>query len=235
LVTVNPCATAVPSVTLPKLRLPGFTLMVYDAATPVPLSATVADEFGALLMIETAPIALPADCGAYCTLKFPLWPGVSVIGNANPVKVNPAPVTVACETVKFAVPLFLICTVCEFVFPITTEPKLADDGVRLNPACTCVPVTAASAFTPSLLVTVTLPAVAPAAVGANVTLNATVFVGASVTDAASPLTEIPAPVAATFVTVTLEFPVFESTRFCVLLLPALTLPKFKLAGESDMV
>jgi len=27
---------------------------------------------GALLTIETAPLTFPADCGAYCTLKFPL-------------------------------------------------------------------------------------------------------------------------------------------------------------------
>jgi hypothetical protein len=209
--------------------------MVCDATTPVALSATVAGEFGALLTIETPPLTLPADCGAYCTLKFPLWPGVNVNGTASPLKVKPAPVTVACETVKLDVPLFLICTVCEFVFPVTTEPKLADVGVRLNPGCTWVPVTAATAFTPSLLVTVTLPAVAPAVVGANFTPNVKLCEGASVTGAPSPLTEIPAPLAATCVTVTLEFPVFETCTFCVLLLPALTLPKFKLEGERDMV
>jgi hypothetical protein len=77
--------------------------------------------------------------------------------------------------------------------------------------------------------------VAPAVVGANVTCNVKLCEGASVTGAASPLTEIPAPLAATCATVTLEFPVFESCRFCVLLLPALTLPKFKLAGARDMV
>ncbi len=82
--------------------------MVYDAATPVALKATTAGEFGALLMIETAPLTFPAAGGAYCTLKFAPWPGVKVIGSARPFKLNPAPVTVACETVRFAVPLFLI-------------------------------------------------------------------------------------------------------------------------------
>jgi hypothetical protein len=72
LVTVNPCAAELPSLTLPKLKLPGFTLIVYEDATPVALSATDAGEFGALLMIETAPLTFPADCGEYCTLKFPL-------------------------------------------------------------------------------------------------------------------------------------------------------------------
>jgi hypothetical protein len=75
----------------------------------------------------------------------------------------------------------------------------------------------------------------PAAVGANVTLNARLCEGASVTGDASPLTEIPAPLAATCVTVTLEFPVFESRTLCVVLPPAATLPKFKLVGERDIV
>jgi hypothetical protein len=234
-VTVNPCAAELPSVTLPKLRLPGFTLIVYDAATPVALSATVAGELGALLIIETAPRTLPVDCGVYCTLKFPLWPGVNVIGSAKPLKLKPAPVTVACETVKFAVPLFLSCTVCEFAFPVTTEPKLALAGVRLNPACTCVPVTAATAFTPSLFVTVTLPLVVPPVVGANFTANVTLCEGASVSGVTIPLTEIPVPLAATCVTVTLEFPLFESCTFWMVLLPAFTLPKFTLVGERDIV
>ena len=118
---------------------------------------------------------------------------------------------------------------------MTTEPKLADVGVRLNPGCTCVPVTAATAFVPPLFVTVTLPLVAPLVVGAKVTVSATLCEAASVTGTASPPTEIPAPLAATCVTVTLEFPVFASCRLCMELLPAFTLPKFKLAGESDIV
>ena len=118
---------------------------------------------------------------------------------------------------------------------MTTEPKLAEVGVRLNAGCTCVPVTAATALVPSLLVTVTLPLVAPLVVGAKVTVSATLCAAASVTGTASPPTEIPAPLAATCVTVTLEFPVLASCRLCVELLPAFTLPKFKLAGESDMV
>src|SRR5207245_2476639 len=169
--------------------------MVEEAATPVPLSATVAGEFGALLEIDTEPLKLPAAFGANCTLKFPLCPGPSVVGIARPLKLNPVPVTVACEIVKLAVPLFLTCIVCEFVFPDTTEPKLALDGVTLNPACTPVPVTAASAFTPSLFVTVKLPVAAPLVVGANFTASVTLCAGAIVKGTVAPLTEIPLPLA----------------------------------------
>jgi len=209
--------------------------MVEEAATPVPLSATVAGEFGALLEIDTEPLTLPAAFGANCTLKFPLCPAANVKGIARPLKLNPVPVTVACEIVKLDVPLFLTCIVCEFVFPDTTEPKLALDGVRLNPGCTPVPVTAASAFTPWLFVTVKLPVAAPLVVGANVTASVTLCAGASVKGAVAPLIEIPVPVAAICDTVTLELPVLESCTFCVALLPVFTFPKFTLVGESDIV
>src|SRR5262249_60096673 len=105
-VTVKLCDAVLPSFTLPKLRFCGLMLRVVVAATPVPLSATVAGEFGALLTIETAPVAAPAVCGAYCALKLAAWPGVRVIGKVSPLRLNPVPVTVACEIVKLAVPLF---------------------------------------------------------------------------------------------------------------------------------
>jgi len=98
-----------------------------------------------------------------------------------------------------------------------------------------VPVTAATAFTPSLFVTVTLPAVAPAVVGAKVTLSAKLCEGASVTGAPSPLTEIPAPLAATCVTVTLGVSGVRELHVLRVLLPRLRCSKFKLDGERDMV
>jgi len=134
LVIVMDCVVTLPVVRLPKLKLLGLTLIVAVAVVPVALNATIVGEFGALLKIETAPVTLPVPWGAYCTLKFPLWPGAKFIGNAIPVKLNPAPLTVACEMVKVPVPLFRTCRVCEFVLPVTTEPKLALAGVTVNPA-----------------------------------------------------------------------------------------------------
>jgi len=106
-VMVSGCVVTLPVVRLPKLRLPGLTLIVAVAVVPVALNATIVGEFGALLSIETAPVTLPVPCGAYCTLKFPLWPGAKFMGNAIPVKLNPVPLTVACEIVRVPVPLFL--------------------------------------------------------------------------------------------------------------------------------
>jgi hypothetical protein len=84
-----------PAFTLPKFTLAGENAKVCDADTPVPANATVAGLFGALLIIETDPLALPAACGAYCTLKLPLCPGVNVNGKVIPLPLNPVPVTVA--------------------------------------------------------------------------------------------------------------------------------------------
>jgi hypothetical protein len=133
------------------------------------------------------------------------------------------------------VPLFLSCTVCVPVFPVITDPKLALPGVTVNPACTPVPVTTAAALIPSAFVTETPPFTAPLVVGANCAINVTLCEGARVSGTAAPLTEIPVPLAVTWVTVTPEFPVLDSTTFCVALLPAFTFPKFRLTGDNDIV
>jgi hypothetical protein len=86
-----------------------------------------------------------------------------------------------------------------------------------------------------LFVTVTLPAVAPLAVGEYFTVNVTPCEGASVNGVATPLTEIPEPLAEIWVNVTLVLPVFESCTLWVVLLPTLIFPKLTLAGAKDIV
>jgi hypothetical protein len=80
----------------------------------------------------------------------------------------------------------------------------------LKPACTPVPATVSVATVPSLAVTATTPVVAPLAVGAYCTPKLMLWDGARVTGALNPLTDIPVPLAVTCVTVSLEFPVFET-------------------------
>src|SRR5215467_10869934 len=117
--------------------------------------------------------------------------------------------------------------VCEFVFPWITVPKFALVGVTLKPACAPAPVTAATVLTPSLLVTVTLPDAAPAAVGLKVTDSVALWEGARLKGVATPLTDTPWPLAVTWLTVTLELPVFDSWIFWLALLPTFTLPKLR--------
>ncbi len=55
---------ALPVLTFPKLKLEALTEIVAVAATPLPFSATVLGEVGALLTIETLPLVVPGPCGA---------------------------------------------------------------------------------------------------------------------------------------------------------------------------
>lgn len=69
LVSVTSCVEVLPALTLPKLRLLGLTDSVCVDARLLPLRATVAGEFAALLTSDKLPVTVPADCGTNCTLN----------------------------------------------------------------------------------------------------------------------------------------------------------------------
>jgi hypothetical protein len=84
-------------------------------------------------VIVNVPVALPAVVGANFTLKLLVAPAASVNGSvATPVRLNPVPVPDTWVIFRSAVPVFLSCTVCEFVVPSETLPKLMLAGVTLN-------------------------------------------------------------------------------------------------------
>ena len=126
-VTGNPLLP--PTFTLPKLRLVGLAPSRNVAATPVPLRAIVRGEPGALLTSDTEPVTLPAAVGVNAALNVALAPAAIVCGTLRPVMLKPVPVTVACEIVALAVPVFFKVIVCEALFPVMTLPKAALDGV----------------------------------------------------------------------------------------------------------
>src|SRR5260370_30011097 len=72
--------------------------------TPVPLRAIASGEPGALLVMETLPVALPAVEGANCPLKVVLCPAASVSGTDKPAMLKPVPKTLAAEIATLAVP-----------------------------------------------------------------------------------------------------------------------------------
>jgi hypothetical protein len=57
------------------------------------------------------PVTPPADAGANCTEKDTLAPGLTVCGTVRPLRLNPLPLTVACEMVRAALPELLSETV----------------------------------------------------------------------------------------------------------------------------
>jgi hypothetical protein len=129
LVNVTVWLLLLPTVTFPKLNLVGLVESCIVAGTPVPLSAMLVGELGALLMSETMPVTPPATAGAKASVKFDLCPGLRVRGRAKPLVVKPLPETAACEIVRLPVPEFAKVMVCVFLVPTTTLPKLALLGV----------------------------------------------------------------------------------------------------------
>ena len=86
----------------------------------------------ALELTVMPPFALPGDCGANTTLKVTLAPELSVIGKVSPLILNPEPVTVACEIVTLAPPVFVSESVKVWVPPAWTLPKARLAGLAVS-------------------------------------------------------------------------------------------------------
>jgi hypothetical protein len=83
---------------------------------------------------------------------------------------------------------------------------------------------------PAVLVMVTVPVALAIAAGAKVTFKVAVCAGVRVCPLDTPLAVKPVPEMPTFTIVMLEAPALVSVTGRILLLPVLTLPKFRLAG-----
>ena len=97
--------------TFPKPMLVLVNASVRMAATPVPLSANVLGEEGALLTIDRLPGTVPAAVGRYCTLSELVAPGFKDSGRVMPLALNPLPVAFTWLMVSIPVPGLLTCTV----------------------------------------------------------------------------------------------------------------------------
>jgi len=91
---------------------------------PVPLKATVAVEFDALLTSDRLPFTVLDDVGVKLTLSEVLCPAARVSGKAIPLRENDE-VTFACEIMTGAA-LAVSVTVCDAVLPTLTDPKLKE-------------------------------------------------------------------------------------------------------------
>lgn len=107
-----------------KLRLAGLAESVTVAAVPVPLRATALGELGALLVMLTLPVRLPAVVGANKALNVAVPPAAIVVGSVRPLALKALPVTDNCEIVSGAVPVLLMVKLSDFVCPSTMLPKL---------------------------------------------------------------------------------------------------------------
>jgi hypothetical protein len=96
----------VPSCTLPKLKLAGLPDKL-PAVTAFAESAMLSGLFEPSFANDKVPVALPAEVGLKTIFTFVLCPAAKVIGGVSPVMLKPAPLTVACESVRLVLPVLL--------------------------------------------------------------------------------------------------------------------------------
>jgi hypothetical protein len=138
-----------------------------------------------------------------------------------------------------AVPV-LLTRICwaPLLLPTITLPKftLAGDADSCpTGAADPVPVkgTLRVGFVALLLVIFTLPVWLPTVVGTNATLNDAVPPGPTVIGVVMPLTVKFPPLSPICEMVSDAVPVFVTVKLCDFVCPSTTLPKLKLAGETD--
>jgi hypothetical protein len=243
-VTLAPLAVSVPdelpllpTSTLPRSMLVGFTVSCPTAAVPVPDRGIVRVGFEALDVIVRLPLALPADDGVNETLKVTLCPAVSVTGVVIPLKLNPEPVIPTEEIVTLVPPVFVTLSDRDCLFPTVTLPKLRLVGLAPSvPGVTPVPDSGmVSVGFEALDVIVRLPLALPADDGVNETLKVALCPAVSVTGVVIPLKLNPEPLIPTDEIVTVVPPVLVTVSDRDCLFPTVTLPKLRLVGLAPSV
>ena len=110
----------------------------------------------------------------------------------TPLRLNPAPVVVIWEIVRFTLPLLVTDTDLVPLVPVVTFPKVIDVGLAVSCATgAAAPVPVKDRFAGELgasLSTETLPLAVPVAAGAKFTVNEVVAPAANVSGRANPVT-----------------------------------------------
>ena len=167
-----------------------MTAVSEPAAVAVPASDTLSVGFVASLATVKVPVGLPAVFGAKTTLNDLLAPAARVNGVVTPLTLKPVPVAETCETVTVVPPPLVMVSESVWLWPTVTLPKLSGEVVAAKlPTVTAVPESEIVnvGFVASLA-TVKLPLGAPAADGANTTLNDLLAPAARVNGVVTPLT-----------------------------------------------
>ena len=194
--------------------------------------------FVALLAIVMDPETLPVVFGANAAVNVVLCPGASVVLPLMPDALIPVPVTESPDIVNGELPLFVSVTALEAVEFTAMLPNATFVGDTPNKrvAVTPVPLTATvNGLFVAVEVTVTVPAMVPALLGRNATVNRAVPPAAIEAGVARPLTETPVPVAFKLETETAADPVFASWMVCVFCAPTGTFPNCAASGVALIV
>jgi hypothetical protein len=232
-VSVTDRVVEVFTVTLPKLRVEALTVNCAFAVIPVPLNATTAVlPLVELLLIVSCPVAVPVVVGTNCTCRVTDWLGLSVTGKLPATKEKADPAIEAEFTVTAELPEEL--SVSEpFAEEFTvTLPKLRVEALSVNigvAAAIPVPVRATATVLPlaELLLILSCPEAAPAALGRNCSCRVTDWFGLNVIGKLFAAREKPAPVIEAEFTVTAELPDEVSVSEAVAAEFTVTLPKLR--------
>ena len=102
---------AVPTFVFTKVSELGLADNCKVCASPVPESPIVEGDPGALLTKEREPEKFVTEVGVKLNVNAAEPPGATERGKARPLRANPWPFTVACVTLRLAVPEFWIVIV----------------------------------------------------------------------------------------------------------------------------
>ena len=201
---------------------------------PVPDNAISAVLLDPLKLSETCPLTAPPAVGANFTPNVLSCPGANVKGRLNPVTLKPAPVTVACEIVRLAPPVFCRVSVCVALLPTATVPKLKLLGLVDNTPDT-IPVPASGTFRTLLapvFVSARLPVTLPTACGWKTILKLVVCPAVRVIGKLNPLIVKLGEFTLAAVMSRLVPPVLVRVLASVWLVPTPTLPNAMFAGVA---
>ncbi len=140
-------------------------------------------EFGALLLIESVPVALPEALGSKFTVYCAFWLGARVSAAAEPLKLNPVPETVTVEIFASAFPLLVTVTDSVNALPTFTLPKLKLVALGVNAIVEATPFPLRGmedVAVEALLSIVIAPESVAAPVGLNSAVNVALLPAASV-------------------------------------------------------
>jgi hypothetical protein len=230
------CGLADPTTTLLKLTLPGLAESVPSAATALPVKTKVCGVPGALSANTTLPVTPVVEAGVNCTAKVTFCPAVKVFGAVKPLIANPVPETVAEETVRSALPVFVRVTFCELDCPTVMLLKVTAEGLSENSGCMPTPLReTASVELVALLTMVNVPEIVPADWGANCTCTVALWLGGIVEEGLPPTTLNAAPEMVAEEIATVAEPVFVMVRLSELFAPTATLPKLSVLALAESV
>lgn len=205
---------------------------------PVPVSVSAVVEGWASLVNVSVALVDPVVEGLKVTVNGTLWPVEIVTGSESPPTLNAELVVLAAVTVTLA-PLAVRLPDAVPLLPTTTLPTPRVVGLTAScPEAVVVPVPESAKLIglfDALLATEAVAVKVPAAFGANLTLIVVLCPTATVTGRLGAVKEKYGLEIETLVTVTEVGPELVAVADRVLLLPAATLPKSRVADCRERV